>query len=61
MYDGEIEKEVLKGNVYIIGTGDPSLGSNRYISTTKNVIFSKIKRSILTKGIKTIKGNINIR
>lgn len=58
MYDGEIDKEVLKGNVYIIGSGDPSLGSNRYTNTTKNVILSKIKEALVQKGIKIIQGNV---
>src|SRR6185369_6237359 len=29
-YDGKIEKGVLKGNLYIIGNGDPTFGSWRY-------------------------------
>ena len=28
-YDGQIEDSVLRGNVYIIGGGDPTLGSDR--------------------------------
>lgn len=58
LYDGEIEKGVLKGNVYINGNGDPSFGSNRYASTTKNVIFEKIKEAFIQKGIKIIQGNV---
>ena len=29
-YNGKIENEILKGNLYIVGYGDPTLGSWRY-------------------------------
>lgn len=58
LYDGAIEKGVLKGNVYINGNGDPSFGSNRYASTTKNILFEKIKEAFIQKGIKIIQGNV---
>src|ERR1044072_7272143 len=29
-YSGKIENEILKGNLYIVGYGDPTLGSWRY-------------------------------
>src|SRR5260221_14017000 len=32
-YDGSISNGSLKGNLYLIGSGDPSLGSWRYGST----------------------------
>jgi D-alanyl-D-alanine carboxypeptidase/D-alanyl-D-alanine-endopeptidase (penicillin-binding protein 4) len=32
-HDGKIEKEVLRGNLYIVGSGDPTLGSWRFATT----------------------------
>jgi D-alanyl-D-alanine carboxypeptidase/D-alanyl-D-alanine-endopeptidase (penicillin-binding protein 4) len=55
-YDGEIDKGLLKGNIYIIGSGDPTLGSWRYKGTNEKVILSAFKKAITAAGIKTING-----
>lgn len=55
-YDGKIEKGVLKGNLYIIGTGDPTFGSWRYQNTTEKTIFAEFGESILSQNIKSIDG-----
>src|SRR5215510_5937290 len=39
-YDGKIDKGVLKGNLLIVGTGDPTLGSWRYASTNDTDILN---------------------
>src|SRR5216110_854421 len=40
-YSGRIENETLKGNLYIVGDGDPTLGSWRYATTTDTVILNR--------------------
>ncbi|MBN8673302.1 MAG: D-alanyl-D-alanine carboxypeptidase/D-alanyl-D-alanine-endopeptidase [Chitinophagales bacterium] len=40
-YAGEIEAGILKGNLYVIGSGDPTLGSWRWGHTKDTVVLSK--------------------
>ncbi len=56
-YDGSIIDSVLRGNVYIRGTGDPSLGSARFGGSFREItqLFS---RKIKEAGIKKIDGFI---
>lgn len=56
-YDGTIADSVLKGNVYIRGTGDPSLGSARVGMDFQQVV-SLFAQKIKDFGIKRIEGNI---
>lgn len=55
-YDGKIDSGVLKGNIYIVGSGDPTLGSWRYSLTKENIILSNFNRAIRAQKIKEIKG-----
>ncbi len=58
-YDGLIKKDTLVGNIYIRGTGDPSLGSDRfkdYAGSTQ--LISRWTTAIQKLGIKYIKGDI---
>jgi D-alanyl-D-alanine carboxypeptidase/D-alanyl-D-alanine-endopeptidase (penicillin-binding protein 4) len=41
-HDGRIDNGVLNGNVYIIGYGDPTLGSWRYRNTQEQVVFKRV-------------------
>lgn len=55
-YDGELKKNgVLKGNLYIYGNGDPTLGSQKIGDT---LFLDKWVEAIKLAGIKKIKGNI---
>ena len=57
-YDGKIENGVLKGNLYIVGSGDPTLGSWRYQNTSENEVLDEFGEAILTRKIKSIDGFI---
>lgn len=58
-YDGFIMKDTLVGNIYIRGTGDPSLGSDRfkdYLSSSQ--LIARWTAAIQKAGIKYIKGDV---
>ena len=57
-YDGIITDGVLKGNLYIIGYGDPTLGSWRFSNTKDSVVLANWMHAIKRSSIKTIDGNI---
>ena len=56
--DGEIEDGILKGNIIIEGSGDPSLNS-RYLPEGGN-ICEEITTALLEKGIGCVQGRIII-
>ena len=56
---GEVDREgVLHGNVYIIGGGDPLLGSYRYRQTSPDSVFDGWYKALKKKGVKRIDGRI---
>lgn len=58
-FSGNIEGSgVLNGNIYILGYGDPFLGSTRIKGTSPDVLFRDITEAIRNKGIKRINGHI---
>lgn len=58
--NGEVKKDVLKGDLIIKGSGDPTLGSWRYSATKRDIIVSAIAGMLQQKQIKTITGDIII-
>ena len=60
-YSGTIEDGVLNGNLYIVGSGDPSLGTNKAGASSYSKIISDFKAAISEKGIKKINGDIIIQ
>lgn len=56
--DGQMEKDVLKGNFIIRASGDPTFGSWRFSGTKKEVIVQAIVSMLKEKGIRSIEGNI---
>jgi len=58
-YNGTIGSEgTLKGNLIIVGGGDPTLGSWRYESSKENVILNQWVNAIKAAGIKKIEGKV---
>ena len=58
-YDGvyDIAEGVVHGNIYIRGTGDPTLGSSHFPADTVNG-FASLPKKLKEMGIKIIEGNI---
>lgn len=57
-YDGKIENNILKGNLYIVGSGDPTLGSWRYSNTHDTILLNDWLRDIQKLKIKKIEGDL---
>ncbi|HEX8460210.1 MAG TPA: D-alanyl-D-alanine carboxypeptidase/D-alanyl-D-alanine-endopeptidase [Segetibacter sp.] len=57
-YDGTVDNGVLSGNLYLIGYGDPTLGSWRYDNTKEQIVLGKWINAVRQAGIKQIKGSI---
>lgn len=58
LYDGKISKSgILKGDVYIEGSGDPTLGSNGF-AEDKELFLKHWVQEMKRIGIKSIDGNI---
>ncbi len=58
-YTGKIENGVLQGNLYIKGSGDPSLGSDRFgAANAMEAVFKKWSEALKQAGIYQINGKI---
>ena len=58
-YSGKINAEgVLEGDLIIVGSGDPTLGSWRYEQTKENVVLNSWVNAIKAAGIKKISGSV---
>lgn len=57
-HSGRIEGGVLKGDLYIVGGGDPTTAAPDSIATSAFTLFSHWKNILLRAGIKRIEGRI---
>lgn len=57
-YDGTIDNGVLSGNLYLVGYGDPTLGSWRYDNTKEQLLLNNWIKAIKQAGIKQINGSV---
>ncbi len=57
-YSGSIENGVLKGDLYLIGGGDPTLGSHDRIAPALSQTFKTWQDFLLEAGIEKIQGHI---
>lgn len=61
-YSGQIDENgVLNGNLYIVGSGDPSLGTGKAGASNYSGIIADFKSALTEKGIKKIAGDIIIQ
>ena len=61
-YSGDIDENgILNGNLYIIGSNDPSLGIGRAGASTYGALVSDFVKSIKELGIKRVKGDIILK
>ena len=58
-YAGEIDRSgTLHGDLYIIGGGDPLLGSYRYRQTVPDSVFAAWHKAVTAAGIKAVNGRV---
>ncbi len=57
-YTGKISKNSLQGDLYLLGSGDPSLGSWRYDSTKEDRQLQELTNLLTQNGIHKITGNL---
>jgi D-alanyl-D-alanine carboxypeptidase, serine-type, PBP4 family len=58
-YAGQIDETgTLKGDIIIHGTGDPSLGSDRFPKTIDTLLLSTWRKAIAAAGIRKIEGAV---
>ncbi|WP_304344071.1 D-alanyl-D-alanine carboxypeptidase/D-alanyl-D-alanine-endopeptidase [Chryseobacterium koreense] len=58
-YSGSIDENgVLQGNLYIVGSGDPSLGTRKAGASSYSDLISDFKMALQQKGIKKVNGEI---
>lgn len=61
-YSGDIDENgILNGNLYIIGSNDPSLGTGRAGASTYGALVGDFVKSIKELGIKRVKGDIILK
>lgn len=61
-FSGDIDENgILNGNLYVIGSGDPSLGAVRVGASSNAALTLQFRNAIREKGIKKINGDIVVQ
>lgn len=61
-YSGQVDENgVLNGNLYIVGSGDPSLGTNKAGALSYREIITDFMSGLTREGIKKVNGDIIIQ
>lgn len=61
-HSGEVDEDgVLNGNIYIVGSGDPSIGTGKAGSSTYGSISSDFVAAMKNRGIKKVNGNVIVQ
>lgn len=56
--DGKVTNGTLEGNLYIIGHGDPSVGSRYFWNSDQDAFFKHIAEALKAQSISAIKGDV---
>jgi len=59
-FKGNIKNRIGYGKLIIYGSGDPSLGSDRFAETRSELVMKQIATALHTMGIDTLRGSIQI-
>ena len=57
-YDGAVVDSTLRGNLYILGGGDPTLGAEDAIALPTDTLFARWKKILTGAGIRSIDGYV---
>ncbi len=58
VYSGEIKGNLLQGSIYVVGSGDPTLGSWRWPGTKEKAVTDQVANAIAKLSIQQVSGNV---
>ncbi|MBR8802238.1 D-alanyl-D-alanine carboxypeptidase/D-alanyl-D-alanine endopeptidase [Porphyromonas levii] len=56
--NGRLENGKVEGDIYIVGQGDPSIGSRYFWNRDQDVFFKQVAQGLKAKGITEISGDV---
>lgn len=56
--EGLINGDTLEGNIYLVGDGDPSIGSRYFWKEDPNRFFKEVASALKAKGIRKVNGGV---